>query len=141
MSDLSFEDKLKEMEAKLPPKLIKNEENKGDGFLSYNDIADKEFCYKFLYCYLNNIENQTDEIKSICKEIFNVYKIENGTTAMEDFSGYTNNKIIRNITFDVGFIINIDEINGGSIPTQKRRPNKPRKRNRTIKDKVRVKKR
>jgi hypothetical protein len=27
---------------------------------------------------------------------------------------------------------------GGSIPTQKRRPRKPRKRNHTIKDKVRV---
>jgi len=136
--DSSFEAKLKEMEAKLPPKLVDNE-NKG-GFLSYKDISDKEFCYKFLYCYLNNKDNQTNEIKAICKDIFNVYKIENGNP-MEDFSSYTNDNIISNITFDVGFIINVETTKGGAsaIPTQKRRPNKPKKRNHTIKDMVRVK--
>jgi hypothetical protein len=128
----SFETKLKEMEKKLPPKLVKNEN--GDGFVNYDKIVDKEFCYKFLYCYLNNIDNQTDEIKSICRDIFNVYKIENGTMEdffKEDFSTY-DKTIIRNITFEIGFIIHIEVISkGGSTPTQKRRP---RKSNHTIKN-------
>jgi hypothetical protein len=135
-----FEAKLKEMEEKLPPKLVDNE-NKGDDFLSYGQVADKEFCYKFLYCYLNNKDNQTDEIKAICKEIFNVYKMENGNS-IEDFSKYVNNNIISNITFDVGFIINIKFSNLGgasAIPTQKRRKHKKHKKaNHTIK-KERVK--
>jgi len=135
----SFQEKLTEMEQKLPPKLVINNENKGDGFLSYNEITDKEFCYKFLYCYLNNKDNQTDEIKAICKDIFNVYKIENDNP-IDDFSSYTNNNIISNITFEVGFIINVETTKGGAsaIPTQKRRPNKAKKSNRTIKERAKT---
>lgn len=127
-----FEAKLKEMEAKLPPKLGKN----GLGFVDYTQVADKEFCYKFLYCWLNNPSNQKNpNAIKVYNSIIDTYGIED-----ERFPKLDEKEDIQvvDITFDVGFIIKINVQKGG-IPTQKRRPNKPKKRNHTIKDRVRVK--
>ena len=131
----SFEEKLKEMEAKLPPKLGVLEQTYAN-----DRVNDKEFCYKFLYCWLNNRENQTNEdVKAVYNNIIDAYDIQN--IEKQD----TNSIVLDsyNITFDVGFIINIETQviteKGGAISTQKRRPNKPNKRNHTIKDRVRVK--
>lgn len=127
-----FEAKLKEMEAKLPPKLGDLDANAK--YPTY--IQDKEFCYKFLYCWLNNKINQTnDNVKAVYNNIIDAYNIQNIDKQ------YTNSIVLDsyNITFDVGFIINVNPPVKGGIPTQKRRPNKPNKRNHTIKDRVRVK--
>ena len=130
-----FEIKLKEMEAKLPPKLGEVNNN-----AVYDEIKDKEFCYKFLYCWLNNPDNQTNEdVKAVYNIIIDAYDITN-------FEKQNTNSIVlnNNITFDVGFIINIKplqvitERGGSAIPTQKRRPNKAKKSNRTIKDRVKT---
>ena len=124
--DSLFETKLKEMEAKLPLKL-----GELDSSTNYPDyIQDKEFCYKFLYCWLNNPDNQKNEdVKAVYNSIIDAFEKQ-----------ATNSIILNNkITFDVGFIINIEPTKGGGTPTQKRRPNKPNKRNHTIKDRVRVK--
>lgn len=127
-----FEAKLKEMEAKLPPKL--------GNAVSYTQVADKEFCYKFLYCWLNNPSNQKNpNAIKVCNSIIDTYGIEDDRFPKSDID----NQAIQvvDITFDVGFIINIEPTKrgGSTIPTQKRRPNKPKKRNHTIKDRVRVK--
>lgn len=132
-----FETKLKEMEAKLPSKLGVLDQNYAN-----DQIKDKEFCYKFLYCWLNNPDNQTNEdAKAVYNIIIDAYDIT-------DFEKQDTNSIVlnnNNITFDVGFIINIKkplqvitERGGSTIPTQKRRPNKAQKRNRTIKDRVKT---
>ena len=127
-----FEAKLKEMEAKLPPKLGKN----GLGFVDYTQVADKEFCYKFLYCWLNNPSNQKNpNAIKVYNSIIDTYGIEDERFPKLDEKEDTQ---VVDITFDVGFIIKINVQKGG-IPTQKRRPNKPKKRNHTIKDRVRVK--
>ena len=135
--DSLFETKLKEMEAKLPPKLGELDQNYAN--YQVNDrVNDKEFCYKFLYCWLNNQDNQTNEdAKAVYNKIIDAYDIP-------DYQKQNTDSIVLNsynITFDVGFIINVKTTRGGggsTIPTQKRRPNKPQKRNRTIKDRVKT---
>lgn len=131
--DSLFETKLKEMEAKLPLKL--GELDSSTEYPKY--IQDKEFCYKFLYCWMNYTDNQTNEdAKAVYNIIIDAYDIQNIKKQV------TNSIALdSNITFDVGFIINIEPTKrgGSTIPTQKRRPNKPKKRNHTIKDRVRVK--
>ena len=127
-----FYKKLTEMEAKLPP--ILGEFDDEEKLSHAKAVADKEFCYKFLYCWLNNPINQTNEsIKQVYNDIINSYNVtdkrfpsfKNLPLSMDDY----------NITFDVGFIINIitHVKKGGLTPTQKRRPNKSKKRNHTIK--------
>lgn len=126
-----FEAKLKEMEAKLPPKL-----GVLDQTYANDQVNDKEFCYKFLYCWLNNLKNQTNEdVKAVYNNIIDAYNIQN--IGKQDINSVVLDSY--NITFDVGFIINVNPPVKGGIPTQKRRPNKPKKRNHTIKDRVRVK--
>lgn len=127
----SFETKLQEMEAKLPPKLGELNENDAN-----DQIKDKEFCYKFLYCWLNNPDNQKNEdVKAVYNIIIDAYDIT-------DLKKQNTNSIIlnNNITFEVGFIINVETTKGGAsaIPTQKRRPNKAKKSNRTIKDRAKT---
>ena len=129
-----FYKKLTEMQEKLPPILGGN-----SGFVSYNQVADKEFCYKFLYCWLNNPINKTNEsVQRVYSDIVYSYGITDKRlpplvkTLSASFDKY-------NITFDVGFIINVQvPSKGGLIPTQKRRPNKSKKRNHTIKDRVKT---
>ena len=115
------------MEAKLPPILGNN-----NGFVSYNQVADKEFCYKFLYCWLNNPINQTNEsVKRVYNDIVDSYSIKDVRLPLLPLSPSINK---YNITFDVGFIINVQPLKGGLIPTQKRRKRKkPKKSNHTIK--------
>lgn len=139
--DIKFEDhpqfnaKLAEMEQKLPPKLGAN-----NGFITYNQVADKEFCYKFLYCWLNNPSNKTDESVKIYNDIIDSYEITDKRFPKIVDSSFSVNTNINNITFDVGFIINIESIQkGGSVPTQKRRKHTPfKKLNRTIKDRAKT---
>jgi hypothetical protein len=130
-----FYNKLTEMEAKLPPILG----NPNDDDPVYDQVADKEFCYKFLYCWRNNPSNQTNEsVQRVYNEIIRYYDINFDPIDEVNLSmdNYT-------ITFDVGFIINVKVVpsKGGLIPTQKRRKRKrAKKTNHTIK-KDRVNKR
>ena len=81
---------------------------------------------------MNNQDNQTNpNAIKVYNSIIETYGIED-----ERFPKLNEDTTIKekfDITFDVGFIINIESVKTGGTPTQKRRPNKSKKRNHTIK--------
>jgi hypothetical protein len=131
--DTPFNVKLAEMEQKLPI-ILHDSDSK---LVVYDQVKDKEFCYKFLYCWLNNKDNQTNPtVIEVYNNIVDSYDMS--YDKIQESTSLSMTKKI-NITFDVGFIINIEVLSeGGTTPTQKRRPKIQRKSNHTIKNRVKM---
>jgi len=131
--DTPFNVKLAEMEQKLPI-ILHDSDSK---VVVYDQVKDKEFCYKFLYCWLNNKDNQTNPtVIEVYNNIVDSYDMS--YDKIQESTSLSMTKKI-NITFDVGFIINIEVLSeGGTTPTQKRRPKIQRKSNHTIKNRVKT---
>jgi len=131
--DTPFNVKLAEMEQKLPI-ILHDSDSK---LVVYDQVKDKEFCYKFLYCWLNNKDNQTNPtVIEVYNNIVDSYDMS--YDKIQESTSLSMTKKI-NITFDVGFIINIEVLSeGGTTPTQKRRPKIQRKSNHTIKNRVKT---
>ena len=135
--DIEFESpfnvKLAEMNKKLPSKILGDYNDK---VVLYDQVKDKEFCYKFLYCWLNNTVNQT---KPNVIEVYNniVDSYDMSYDKMQVSTSLSMTKKI-NTTFDVGFIINIEVLSEGGTTTQKRRHKRQRKSNHTIKNRVKT---
>ena len=121
------------MEQKLPI-ILHDSDSK---LVVYDQVKDKEFCYKFLYCWLNNKDNQTNPtVIEVYNNIVDSYDMS--YDKIQESTSLSMTKKI-NITFDVGFIINIEVLSeGGTTPTQKRRPKIQRKSNHTIKNRVKT---